>query len=176
MAMFDFLTVGKTLKSFAGELTALRLETETLVRELEDVKYAPAHPDDVIKALEVWASDNAIEYRKYLKLELGKLFQQPSILLEKSEVKRHLHSRGFLPDPSPSAPVSRDMQMCGLLGPVGFMELMKKQIQLVDWPAPGLPLASRPAAIAALEKKLKILRTREADLIESANKAGLVVS
>jgi hypothetical protein len=176
MAMFDFLTVGKTLKSFAGELTALRLETETLVRELEDVKYAPAHPDDVIKALEVWASDNATEYRKYLKSELGKLFHQPSILLEKSEVKRHLHSRGFFPDPSPAAPVSLDMQMCGLLGPVGFMELMKMQIQLVDWPAPGLPLVSRPAAIAALEKKIKNLRAREADLIESANKAGLVVS
>lgn len=174
--MFDFLGIGKTLKNFAGELSSVRLEIETLTREIEDIQYAPGTPEDVVKALEIWAADNAVRYHNYLKTELGKLVYQPSMLADKAAVHAHLHSRGFLPDPSGGLPISRDVQMCGLLGPAGFMELMKKQMQALDWPAPGLPMADRPAAIAVLEKKISKLQAREKELIQSAEKAGLSIS
>ena len=176
MAIFDFLIVSKTLKSFANELAGVRLEIETLTRQVEDIHYAPAHPDDVLAALQVWAESNAAEYRTYLKIELGKLFHRPSILSLKHEVKSALHMRGIVPEPHLGLQVSRDVQMCGLLGPAGFMELMKKQLQAIDWPAPGLRMEERPGAMAALEKKIKTLQTREAELIASADKAGLSVS
>lgn len=174
--MFDFLSVGKTLKNFAGELTSIRLEVESLSREMEDIQYAPAHPDDVVKALEVWAADNAAEYRHYLKMEIGKIVHKPAVLLNKNEVKNLLRWGGILPEPAVSNFLTRDVQMCGLLGPASFVELLKKQMEAIDWPAPGLPMAARPAAIAVLEKKISKLRARESDLIQSADKAGLSVS
>lgn len=174
--MFDFLGIGKTLKNFAGELSSVRFEIETLTREIEDIQYAPAAHDDVVRALEIWAADNADRYRNYLKTELGKLFLQPSMLTDKAAVHAHLYSRGILPEPSGGLPISRDMQMCGLLGPEGFVELMKKQMQTMEWPEPGLPMAARPAAIAVLEKKISKLQARESELIQSAEKAGLNIS
>ncbi len=174
--MFDFLAVGKTLKNFAADLSSVRLEIETLSREIEDIQYAPANHDDVIKALEIWAVDNAVKYREYLKTQLTKLVTQPGTLLDKVAVHTHLHSRGFLPDPSYGLPISRDMQMCGLLGPEGFVALMKKQMLAIEWPAPGLPMAARAPAIAVLEKKRSKLIDRQAELIQSAEKAGLSVS
>jgi hypothetical protein len=174
--MFDFLGIGKTLKNFAAELSSVRLQIETLTREIEDTQYAPGTHDDVLKALEIWATENAVRYQNYLKTELEKLVLQPSMLLDKAAVHAHLHRRGILPDPSGGLPISRDMQMCGLLGPEGFVELMKKQMQALEWPAPGLPMADRPAAIAVLDKKIAKLRTRETELIQSAEKAGLSIS
>jgi hypothetical protein len=174
--MFDFLTIGKTLKSFAGELSSIRFEIESLTRNVEDIHYAPAHPDDVCAALEIWAADNAVKYREYLKSELGKLVHKPGILATKNEVWSSLQARGILPDPSYNLPISRDIQMCGLLGPSVFVETLKKQMALIDWPAPGLPMAERTAAIAVIDKKIAKLRTREADLIKSAELAGLSIS
>lgn len=174
--MFDFLNIRKTLKGFADELSTIRFDIETLTREAEDIQFAPANKDDLFKALEVWAADNQVQYRAYLKTELNKLIQSPGDLAEKSSVHRHLHSRGFLPTPGLSTPISRDVQLCGLLGPAKFVELVKAQAEAIEWPDQGLPMTERAPAIAKLEKKLAALRVREQDLISAAEKAGLTVS
>lgn len=176
MAMFDFLTVGKALKNIAADLASIRFEAETLAREVEDLQFAPAHPDDVLKALGVWAADNAAEYRDHLKKVLNRITLKPAVLAEKGEVKNLLRWNGLLPEPSAGNSLSRDVQMCGLLGPETFVELVKKQMQAIAGPAPGLPMADRAIAVADLEKKIRQLRTREADLIRSAEKAGLAIS
>lgn len=174
--MFDFLVVGNAVKKIAGQLSSIRLEVDTLTRELEDLQYAPAHQDDVLKALGVWAADNAAEYRDHIKKVLGRITLKPAVLAEKGEVKNQLRWSGFLPEPSAGTPLSRDVQMCGLLGPETFVELVKKQMQAIDWPAPGLPMAQRAAAVAALEKKISQLRASETALIRSAEKAGMAIS
>ena len=172
--MFDFLNVGKTLKNFAGELSGVRVEIETTTRQIEDIQFATAHLDDVFASLETWAANNADKYRKHLQAVMGGLVGRPG--LDAVGVHAHLHSNEFLPDPSMHRPISRDMQMCGLLGPAAFVEILKKQIETLDLPAPGLKMADRAPAIAVLERKLVKLRAREAELIESAQKAGLSVS
>ena len=172
--MFDFLGVGKTLKNFAGELSSVRVEIETTTRQIEDIQFAPAHLDDVYASLETWAAANADKYRKYLQTVMGGLVARPG--LDAVGVHSHLHSMEFLPEPSFGVPISRDMQVCGLLGPAGFVEILKKQIQTLDLPAPGLKMADRAPAISILEKKRSKLRAREAELIASAQKAGLSVS
>ena len=66
--------------------------------------------------------------------------------------------------------------MCGLLGPAKFVELVKAQAEAIEWPDPGLLMAERAPAAAKLKKKIKDLRARKADLLRSAEKAGLQVS
>ena len=174
--MFDFLTIGKALKNFAGELQSLRIEIEMITREIEDIQYAPAHMDDVNNALEAWAADAAGTYLKHFKSVINPLVASPGFLLNTAGVRQHLSAREFLPTPSFHTPMSRDAQMCGLLGPSVFVGLIKKQIEGLDWPIPGLLMAARIPAIEALEKKISKLRSREAELIRSADKAGLVIS
>lgn len=174
--MFDFLGIGNTLKSFAKELSTIRLEIETLTREAEDIQYAPANEADVLKALTAWAADNQLKYRAYLKTELSKLVNSPRDLGTNWSVHKHIGARGFLPDPHGGLPISRDVQMCGLLGPVTFVDMVKKQMDAMEWPPQGLLMAEREPAIAKIEKKITALRLREQDLLKSADKAGLEVS
>ena len=174
--MFDFLSIRKSLKDFADELGAIRFDIETLTREVEDIQFAPANNGDLFKALEVWATDNQVKYRAHLKTELNKLIRSPGDLAENSSVNRHLYSRGILPTPCLDTPISRDVQMCGLLGPAKFVELVKAQAEAIEWPDPGLLMAERAPAAAKLKKKIKDLRARKADLLRSAEKAGLQVS
>jgi hypothetical protein len=63
-----------------------------------------------------------------------------------------------------------------MLGPDAFVALMKTQMESMDLPAPGLPVAERQQAVKALEQKIKTLRASEAALLKSAEKAGLTVS
>lgn len=174
--MFDFLAVRKSLKNFADELSAVRLDIETFVREAEDIQYAPANDIDLFRALEQWASDNQAKYQRHFRAELDKLISAPGDLAEPELVHRRLDRQGFLPDPCLSTPFSRDEQLCGLLGPKAFVELVKAQKTAMDWPSQGLPMAERGPAVARLEKKIDALRVREAELLASAEKAGLQVS
>ena len=174
--MFDFLGIGKTLKNFAGELAGVRAQIEVLTREIEDIQFAPAGIDDVTRALENWARSNSTKYREYLQSVLTGLVNRPRILADGTEVWRHLSSMEIMPEPSMHRPLSRDIQLCGLLGPDAFVALMKTQMQSMDWPAPGLPIAAREEAVKALEQKIIKLRASEAALIRSAETAGLTVS
>ena len=61
--MFDFLSIGKSLKDFASELQSTRGEIENITRQVEDITYAPASKEDVLKALETWAADNVKKYQ-----------------------------------------------------------------------------------------------------------------
>lgn len=172
--MFDFLGVGKTLKSFAEELSAVRLEIEATVRKIEDIQFAPAHMDDVYASLETWAAASADKYRQHLKRAIGGIVNRPG--LDAVGVHAHLSQVEFIPAPSYGLPISRDMQLCGLLGPSAFVEMLKKQVETLDLPAPGLKMTDRALAVATLEKKMHKLRAREAELIGSAEKAGLSIS
>ena len=174
--MFDFLTVGKTLKNFGNELAELRKEIETLTREREDVHYAPAPVDDVVAAIEVWAKSNATKYRDYLQGIFVGLVNHPGRLSDNAAVWNHLREREIAPDPSPYFPISRDVQLCGLLGPEAFTALMRRQLEAMQWPTPGLPASQRKAAIDAIETKIEKLRAREIALLRSAEKAGLTIS
>ena len=57
-----------------------------------------------------------------------------------------------------------------------MVALLRKQLEAMDRPTPGLPMAERDKAIKVLDAKLAKLRAREAELIETAEKAGLIVS
>lgn len=174
--MFDFLGISKSLKNFANELSSIRLDIETLSREIEDIQYAPAHLDDVVQALTIWATGQAGKYQEYFKAVIFGLLNRPSDLTDSYKVYRHLSSMEFLAEPSVNRPISRDMQMCGLLGPSVFVDMVKKQIESMERPPSGLTLAERALAISALEKKIEKLRSTEAALLKSAEKAGLSVS
>ena len=175
--MFDFLGVGKTLKNFALELANIRTEIEVLTREAEDIQYAPASPEDVASALLPWAQRKEKEYGDYLNRVLIGLARQPSVLLSDSHaIFMHLSSSEILPKPSMHLPVSRDAQLCGLLGADAFVALLKQHMQTMDWPVAGLPIAERDPAIKVLQKKISKLRESEASLLKSAEKAGLSVA
>lgn len=174
--MFDFLGIGKSLRDFAGELQSIRTEIETLSRQTEDIQYAPAHKADVLHAFEIWAAANAKKYQVHFQSVISGLRNDPRVLGDSLVVSRFLSAREVLPQPSIHTPISRDVQMCGLLGAAGFVSLMKAQLDLMDWPTEGLPMVEREAAIAPLAQRIKKLKAREAELLQSAEKAGLSVS
>lgn len=174
--MFDFLTVGKTLKKFGDELQEVQGQIEDTLQKIEDVQYAPACMADVILALEVWAKSNHVRYQDYLKTTLAGLVNTPHKLGDAGHVNGVLSFRGIAPEPSAFLPISRDIQLCGLLGPARFVDLMRTQLDSLDWRDSGLPVADRLVTIAALEKKLNALRTKEADLLKSAEKAGISIA
>ena len=174
--MFDFLSIGKSLKDFAGELQSTRSEIENVTRQVEDITYAPASKEDVLAALEIWAADNAKKYQLHFHSLIGGLRGDPRILVDKVAVWRVLSAREVLPQPSFHTPMSRDVQLCGLLGVAGFVSLMTAQLDAMDWAASGLPVAGREAAIQPLNQRIKKLKAREAELLCAAAKAGLAVS
>lgn len=174
--MFDFLSIGKSLKDFASELQSTRGEIENITRQVEDITYAPASKEDVLKALETWAADNVKTYQVHFHSLLSGLRNDPRILGDKVAVWRVLKSRELLPEGSFHRPMSRDVQLCGLLGVAGFVSLMTAQLDEMDWDANALPIAGREAVIAPLNQRIKKLRAREAELLSSAAKAGLAVS
>lgn len=172
--MFDFLGISKTLKNFAAELQTVRQNIEILTRQVEDIQYAPADQDDVLKALNVWATENADLYRAHLKRELSKLVLHPGVVGDKDAVRERLRYDSFFPDPR--HPITRDVQMCGLLGPATFVDLVKDQMQWIEWPKAGLPMADRGPAIKVLEQQIAKLKAKEKDLLDSAEKAGLNIA
>ncbi len=172
--MFDMLLVRKNLKSFGEDLAKVRNDIELVTREIENLAFAPLPTADVLALIEAWAKRNADEYRKHLRTVLVGISARPTI--EPGEAWAHLSSSELLPEPSMHRPLSRDKQLCGLLGPDAVVELLRKQMEGLDLPAPGLSRAERPLAIAALEKKLTKLKAREAELLAEAEKAGLTVS
>lgn len=174
--MFDFLGIGKTLRDFAGELQSIRVEIEKLRRQMEDIEYAPLCKADVLRALEVWATDRAKQYQSHFESFITAIRTQPKIVGDKVAVWRIMNSREVLPDPSAGLPLSRDTQLCGLLGVAGFVSLMKARLDQMDCSPEGLPMAEREAAIAPLLVRMNRLEAREAELVAGAEKAGLSVS
>lgn len=174
--MVDFSLFRKALDDFSGQLSSVRRDLETVRREIEDIHYAPACMEDVLSALETWAKANEKKYGEYLRGVIGGLVSLPANLADTAKVWGHFHSREILPEPTHTAPISRDIQLCGLLGSARFIELMKPQLQSMDWSKAGLPMRDRAAAVEALEKKASVLQTKESALLKSAEKAGLNVS
>lgn len=174
--MLDFKSVREVLNSFSDSLSAVRFDIETTRRQIEDIQYAPACLDDVLVAMETWAKTNEKKYGDYLKQVMSGLVSRPGILGDAAAVWSHFHTREILPDPTHREPISRDIQLCGLLGSARFIELMKPQLQAMDWTKAGLPMGDRSPAIVVLEKKLKTLQAKESDLLKSAEQAGLNVS
>lgn len=172
--MFDLLLVRKNLKGFGEELAKVRQEIEIVTREIENIGFAPLPVDDVLASIKGWATRNADEYQAHLRGVFVGIANRPN--LDQAEIHAHLNAAELLPRPTMHRPLTRDKQLCGLLGPAAVVDLLKKQFEAMDLPSPGLPRADRPQAIAALEKKLTKLKAREAELLAEAEKAGLNVS
>ena len=174
--MIDFSSVRKALNDFGCQLSAVRLDLENVRRKIEDIHYAPACLEDVLSALETWAKTNERKYGEYLAGVIGGLVSRPGALIDTAKVWSHFHTREILPEPTHTTPISRDIQLCGLLGSARFIELMKPQLQSMDWSKAGLPMRDRTAAADALEEKFAALQAKESSLLKSAEKAGLNVS
>ena len=82
----------------------------------------------------------------------------------------------LLPEPSMNRPLSHDKKLCGLFGPDAVVALLAERMAAMDLPVAGLPRAERAKALEALEAKLAKLKATEANLLATAEKAGLAVS
>ena len=172
--MFDLFAVRNNLKSFAEDLAGVRVQIEEVKREIEDVNFAPLPDADVLELFRTWAERNASEYREHMKGILGGIRCRPTI--DGVAFHRLLLNLELLPEPNMNRPLSHDKKMCGLLGPDAVVALIEKQLAAMNFPPAGLPRAERAQAVAVLEKKLAKLTAREAGLLATAEKAGLVVA
>lgn len=175
MALFDFLSVSKTLKDFAEQLSSIRGQIESTQREIEDIEFAPAAPVDVVAALRIWATRQEERYLAHLKNYLERLSSRASILSDEAEVRKLFDYGAFLQEPM-MAKMSLDAQLCGLLGADRFADLMAEKLALMNMPEPGLPLNQRQNQINEIKAKQDKLKAKERDLIKSADSAGLQVS
>lgn len=175
MAILDFFGISKSLKDFAAQVSDLRFQIETLQRQIEDVEFAPASTVDVLAALKTWAQNNEVRYQTHLKAQLNRLTTKAAALSEPSAVHSELAYGVFLQEPQ-AARMSLDVQLCGLLGPDRFVDLIGEKLAALNMPEPGLPLAERANVIKGLKAKQAILRNKERDLLDAAEKAGLTVS
>lgn len=172
--MFDLFAVRNNLKSFADDLAGVRVQIEEVQRQIEDVNFSPLPDADVLAMFRTWAERGAAEYRAHLKSVLGGIRSRPG--MDVSGFHRHLSSLELLPEPNVYRPLSHDKKMCGLLGPDAVVSLIEKHLAAMDFPPAGLPIAERAKAVADLEKKMVKLKAREAELLATAEKAGLSVS
>jgi len=158
--MFDLFAVRNNLKSFADDLAGVRVQIEEVKREIEDVNFAPLPDADVLELFRTWAERNASEYREHMKGILGGIRCRPTI--DGVAFHRLLLNLELLPEPN--------------MGPDAVVALIEKQLAAMNFPPAGLPRAERAQAVAVLEKKLAKLTAREAGLLATAEKAGLVVA
>ena len=172
--MFDLFSVRKNLKNFADELASVRVQIEEVSRAIEDVNFSPLPDADVLAMFRTWAERGAKEYHAHLKSLVGVVRNWPTIT--DTDFYLHLQNMELLPEPNMNRPLSHDKKLCGLFGPDAVVALLAERMAAMDLPAAGLPRAERAKALEALEAKLSKLKATEANLLATAEKAGLAVS
>ena len=179
--MFDFLNLKTTLSKFAGELSGVRAQIESLRQQREDLINVPATRDDVKAMVEKWATGKAAQYVLRLQFNLQALVTNPIKMQDDAAIESRMTLYGktrqqggeFTMFPGPEL---EDMAICCLMGPALIQSLHAAIDAMENWPAGAITLIGRDKKIKELDAMLAKLTQQEASLVKSAVDAGVQIS
>lgn len=176
--MFDFLNLKTTLSKFAGELSGVRAQIESLRQQREDLINAPATREDVKAMVEKWATGKAAQYVLRLQYNMTALITSPVNMQDDAVIESRMTLFGksrqqggeFTMFPGPEL---EDMAICCLMGPALIQSLMSAIDAMQNWPAGAVTLIGRAKKIKELDGTLAKLLQQEDSLVKSGVDAGV---
>lgn len=173
---FDFFQLKKSIQDFGDQVKKQRAAIEQLQRKREDMACAPAAKSDVKAIFDAWISGCVEEYEENLTRQIAPVLRKPHNYQDpKSHSAMQLAVLAVQPGVgSPASARSIDRALMALLGPQLRTELFKL-IDAMEWPDEGLPMAERIKKLAEMDASISALQKAEAELVQHAAQARIVI-
>lgn len=175
MGIFNFSTLRKSLQDFSAQVHSLRADIERLQRQREDVLSAPAAKADVKAIFNDWFVQREKDFTEMWSGHLTGVFRKPGNFKDPARAAQHLAVFAVQRNANNGADLkSMDIALCALFG-AALKPQLWKMIDAVDLPNEGLPLAERARKIEDLDAQLDRLKAEEAELVQAAAQARIVI-
>jgi hypothetical protein len=173
--MFDFNITKKLVRDVADTVRQTRAKIEKLQQERDDTISAPLPKADVKDAMVACVQRKSEAYQNTLRTVLEPAIREPGLVLDAALFDHHATIAG----PNFGASMQMlgtnvDKVLCGLFGTL-LSDSLNKIIDNMEWPTPGLPVADRVRKVKALDADISKLIKLEADLVNEAHSAGLII-
>lgn len=174
MALFDFLSLKKSVNAFAGQIKTLSRQIEQLKRERENIVTAPPALQDVVGAYERELDARRKSFRDGLARKIDYFQGQPGQLenplpLGSSSLLALAHENYSI---APFQVLENGLAV--VLGDQ-ILRALTIELEALDWSKAGLPWAERRKRIADMDAQIERLEKELADLRTSAQEAGIII-
>lgn len=174
MAMFDFLTVKKTVQDLASKARSLKDKIEELKKQREDIATAPAAKSDIKAQISRVIEERATQYEKHFRRQMDRFIRTPARITDAAQLRQNL----FL-----AIPPENGQTASFLTSEMGMAAIFKKlmidglhaQVDAMEWPDQGLPAAERARAILELDDSISRLELELSEMLGSARSAGISI-
>lgn len=172
--MFDFNITKKLVRDVADAVHQTRAKIEKLQQEREDAINQPIPKDDLKATLAACVQRRAEAYKDTLRTVLNPMIHEPGLVLDAALFDHHATIAGPNMGAIQVIGVNIDKALCGLFGKL-LLQSLNQIIDNMDWPTPGLPVADRARKVKELDAEISKLIKLEADLVNEARLAGLII-
>lgn len=175
MGIFDFSSLKKSIQGLGQQVKTLRAQIEKLQREREDVLSAAAAKADVKAIFGTWLAAREAEFVESWRRHLDVVIRRPSSFNDPAKASQYLAvfavepKAGLVPSPR-----TMDAALCAILGATVRPQLFAV-IDSMRWPDEGLPMAARAAKVAELDSRIDQLKREEAELVQAAESARIIL-
>jgi hypothetical protein len=175
MALFDFASIRRSVLGLEDQLKKMKNDILDLQRKREAMLSAPANKVDVKNMLSGWVRNSGEVFRQTLGVTLKDFVRNPRNMTPQRLAGMVSVAGAAQPLGDALRPKDVDQALCALFGPLLDTALLK-QVDLLDWPDEGLPLAQRTIEAEKLNQGIAQLEKEYSDLIDGAESAGIVWS
>ena len=167
--MFDFLSIRKTVDSVREQYMKLQTELNRVQSEILSTRCAAPHRQEWHDAAKSWVDESAAKFAPAVSARItNKYTTGPSSAFK-------LGSFGITTRESGDAnPGHMDALMCAIFGSQ-IKKAIFDVIEKMPWENEGLPPIERAAKLEKLRAEEKEILTRRADLVKSAETAGIEI-
>lgn len=174
MALFDFLSLKKSVNAFAGQIKGLSRQIEQLKRERENIMTAPPALQDVVEAYKRELDVRRNAFRDGFARKINYFHAKPALL----ERPRPLGDSSLLALASENYSIAPfHLLENGLAVVLGdqILRALTAELEVLDWSKAGLPWAERRKRIAEMDAQIARHEKELAELRTSAQEAGIII-
>lgn len=171
--MFDFLKIKKSVADLSSQVAGLKAKIEGLKRRREDVSTSAANKADIKAALTRVVEQRAAEHQDAFGKLMDNFRRRPDSVANPTGMAQTLLVGVPAVGVAPSAR-SLEAGLCAVLGDAVLAGLLS-QVDTMDWPGEGLPMAERTPLLAKLDREIGELERELSELNASARAAGIFI-
>jgi outer membrane murein-binding lipoprotein Lpp len=172
--MFDFLSIKKSVQDLAQQVSQLKQKIEALKRAREDLATAPAARVDIKATVSALLEERAATYAKGFRRQMDAFVRKPDRIGAPGALRQEL----LMGIPTEAGQISNlftlEMGLSALLKDAIHNGLMA-QIDAMEWPEQGLPMAERKLALEKMDADISTLESDLNALNQAARSAGISI-
>lgn len=174
MAMFDILTVKKTVQDLVSKARSLKDKIEELKKQREDIATAPAAKSDIKAQISREIEDRAAKYEKHFRRQMDRFVRAPARIADGGQLRQDLFL-AITPENGQAASfLTAEMGMAAIFKKL-MIDGLHAQVDAMEWPDQGLPAAERARSILELDDSIGRLERELSELLGSARSAGISI-